>query len=233
VLTFPLGWGEVGSDRAPTDFGKFVAIQLDKDQLSDRDIQSAVKGVLGMMRFANHDNPLLLEALGDLLNEGRSPGPDAGRLAARAYLQASYRFEDPPIQDRFRLRAQEVLQHHSGIKPQEAESALAEVEQDFSMERADADAWYAKLKAKEVSWIAEGADADAEFDQFYDYDPHVRGNNPDSRRTSSQDWQEPGTNSSVGVSLAKILLSILALVGFVWLVTHRRASPDVSATRPS
>ncbi|WDQ19366.1 hypothetical protein [Rhodopirellula sp. P2] len=31
------------------------------------EIQAAAKGVMGMMRFGNHDSPVLLEALGDLL----------------------------------------------------------------------------------------------------------------------------------------------------------------------
>ena len=52
---------------------------------------SALKGVLGMMKFGNFDSPILLEGLGDLLvSSGLET--DAKQLAARAYLH----HRDPP-----------------------------------------------------------------------------------------------------------------------------------------
>lgn len=75
-IKFPLQEGS-------TNFQDYLRMRLRKDQLAPEDIQSAVKGILGMMRFANHNNPLLLEALGDLLRSPGAPHFDAKRLSAR------------------------------------------------------------------------------------------------------------------------------------------------------
>src|SRR5262249_39244711 len=75
--------------------GGFAELLLKKHgtgkRLSEPERQAAIKGVLGMMRFGDHESPVLLEALGDLLcahlYDARE---DAKQLAARAYLKASY-----------------------------------------------------------------------------------------------------------------------------------------------
>ena len=54
------------------------------------EIAKAVKGVGGMMKFSNHNSPILLEALGDLLSNAKNgTDPGAGHLSSRAYLKAA------------------------------------------------------------------------------------------------------------------------------------------------
>jgi hypothetical protein len=55
----------VQSDRG--SFAAFLRQKLNNDRLEVTDLQPAIRGVLGMMRFADHENPVLLEVLGDLL----------------------------------------------------------------------------------------------------------------------------------------------------------------------
>ncbi len=61
--------------------------------------REAIKGVVGMMRFADFDNPLLQEALGDLLCTGQVDRVSA-HLASLTYLHASQKASDPDEQAR-------------------------------------------------------------------------------------------------------------------------------------
>ena len=70
---------------------------------------AAVKGVLGMMRFGHHDSPILLEALGNLLATVPYGDGDGTRLAARAYLKASYEAPEPAAKAAYRDIAREAL----------------------------------------------------------------------------------------------------------------------------
>ena len=84
----PTGMGPVG-------FGGFLLASTPVESVSvepAETIDKAITGVLGMMKFGNHDSPVLLEALGDLL-VSRGYDTDGKRLAARAYLKASYSAE--------------------------------------------------------------------------------------------------------------------------------------------
>ena len=67
------------------------AAHLKAQKISFKD---GIKGVMGMMRFSNHQHPILLEALGDLLLAHRSLSSmgrkDAKQLASRAYLSAAH-----------------------------------------------------------------------------------------------------------------------------------------------
>ena len=166
-LAFPLRGGlSIGEDAPPATFGQYLARQLGKRQLTEEDVQAAVEGILGMMRFADHQNPLLLEALADVLIEG-GPRTDAKQLAARALLQSSYVVSDSEASNAYRRLAEgiagEQFRRHS----------LASVEAEFKKELAQADVWYAELKDKELRWINEGSDVEMHFDQLYASDPVV------------------------------------------------------------
>jgi hypothetical protein len=50
---------------------------------------------------------------------------------------------------------------------------LADVEEDFKKELADADAWYADLHEKEIGWIRDGQNPETEFDKLYANEPLV------------------------------------------------------------
>lgn len=104
--------------------------------LSESERLSAIKGVSGMMRFARHDSPLLLEVLANLLVDApkESAGYDAKRLAARSYLKASYEVKDDVWRSSYRELARWVLRgqtRHPHNPPPPGMLGLEEVEQDF------------------------------------------------------------------------------------------------------
>jgi tetratricopeptide (TPR) repeat protein len=161
-------------------FHAFLAKRLDaKDEyvgIGHAERWNAIKGVLGMMRFANHENPLLLEALGDLLFEG-IPQDDGKFLATRAYLKASEVVVDPEAKRKYRALAQQALypKPHPGMI---TKITLPEIEESFRQELAEARKWYDDLRDSELGWIREGKDVETEFDKLYVTEPQIEGQTP-------------------------------------------------------
>lgn len=137
--------------------------------LPDDALDKALVGVLGMMRFANHDSPILLEVLGDLLfNTGNRSA--ARHLASRAYLKASYEVEDPKTQVIYKKRAAYLL--FTQYANEEKELLDLESLQDLLEEEIKVgNAFYEKIKADELSWISAGEDVEAAFSKKYYTNP--------------------------------------------------------------
>ncbi|WP_174893714.1 hypothetical protein [Verrucomicrobium spinosum] len=83
---------QMGTVTGDPEFIKFTEVQQD----------AAIGGVIGMMYFAEFDNPILQEALGDLLSYGKMDG-NASQLAGLCYLHASEKVTDP--EDKAKLKA--------------------------------------------------------------------------------------------------------------------------------
>ncbi len=161
--------------RTEPGFPEFIAVKLSKpSHLSQEDSQKAVQAVLGMMRFADYDNPLLLEVLGDLLIASGMP-QDGKQLSARAYLAASYKFKGQPEEKEYRALAEQALQNQAGGN--DGQLALSSMEEEFRKERAAAEAWYKELEKKESTWIDQGLNADSEFDKLYHDEPRLSETN--------------------------------------------------------
>jgi tetratricopeptide (TPR) repeat protein len=168
-LKFPLRTGSFKGQGM--NFRHFLEEKSGQHWLSVEEIQAAVKGILGMLRFANHENPLLLEALGDLLSgdHDRMEDKDAKRLAARCYLKASAVVQDEDSKQAYLENACGALLWQSRSPPESSDQLeLSELQADFATELNEADEWYATLKQKELNWIREGRDVDAEFDRLMD-----------------------------------------------------------------
>jgi tetratricopeptide (TPR) repeat protein len=172
-LTYPLSRGG--------GFADFLKGKLG-DKWGKASREEALRGVQGMVRFAKWDSPLLQEVLGDLLahnysvkkggfGEERDFDVDANLLAARAYLQASYHVKDEETRDAYRELASGTLKRQ--YKPKGGKLSLDELEAEFTKKLKDADAWYQKVRAAEIRWIAAGKDADAEFTKVYYQQPKV------------------------------------------------------------
>jgi hypothetical protein len=175
---------------------------------------AAVKGILGIMRFGNYDSPIVLEALGSVLADGVGyvPEQDAKRMAARAYLKASYEVKDEAAKAAYRKLAESSLNLQT-------RAPLARVEQDFQRELADAREWYERLRQDELSWIRDGKDPEAEFDKLYAADPQPLD-------TDDGRWYH-NPNNTIPVVLAvaaALFVAASALVTwFIWrLLTRRR-----------
>ncbi len=150
--------------------GGFAGAVLAGDKSAEK-LEAAVKGVLGMMRFGTHDHPVLLEALGDLLCSGGRN--DAKRLAARAYLKASYGAEDRQAAVAYRQIADATLDMQTVHPNTTTQLSLADLERDLRAELEDAEAWYADVREDERKWIREGKDPEKEFAAKYYTSPRV------------------------------------------------------------
>jgi len=142
----------------------------DTPRNSDNSRSDAVNGVLGMMRFANHDNPLLLQALADLTTSWDGRGQ---RLAVRALLQASYVMKDDVAKQEYRKLADSAMGMQVG-EYSPSDTVHPNIEDQFQAELTEARSWYDDLRAKEVAWIRDGKDVEAEFDKLYTAEPAVR-----------------------------------------------------------
>jgi tetratricopeptide (TPR) repeat protein len=160
--------------QAHETFNDFL--RLDKQQpLSPGERAAAIKGVLGMMKFSNHTSPILLEVLGTLLHNDELDvrEEDGKRLAARAFLKASYDAPDETARDAYLALARYALYWQIAEAHSSQQISLEQVEADFKGELAEADKWYADLREKELSWIHDGKDPEAEFNRLYAEEPRV------------------------------------------------------------
>lgn len=173
-----------------------------------------------MMRFANHDNPLLLEALGDLLLVSPDNYAQAARLlAARAFLRASYVVDEPTAKNAYRQRAEVALA--SQTRPDSFgydKLPLPNLETDFQKELADAEQWYAALKQRELEWIRDGKDVEAEFDKLYAEEPA----SIDVPQTIGERVVASPAKTLAYVGIAGAVVAILAVA--VWREVYKRQS---------
>lgn len=152
---------DIQPDANPFDGG---GTEYEKTQA---EYKRAIKGILGMMRFSNYDSSVLLEALGDLLITQSENHQGVQRLAARAYLKASYEAEDTQVAEAYRAKAERALRIQQGV-------VLADIEADLKDEIAKGDAYFAQIIADEKAWVAAGKDVDTEFQKkYYDNPPAI------------------------------------------------------------
>jgi tetratricopeptide (TPR) repeat protein len=162
-IKFPLEpRSETSSEFQPVGFAAFL---LQKEPGTDSRTawrQKVITAVLGMMRFADHDNPLLLEALGDCLGESGDQS-DGKRLAARAYLCASQKMVDVAAHNCLRTNARIILKLQQQRDGDDTLVTLEQLESDFANEVKDAEDWYEQYVATEKGWIDSGVDIEAKY----------------------------------------------------------------------
>jgi hypothetical protein len=77
------------------------------------EIAKAVKGIGGMMKFSNHNSPVLLEALGEVLsNADNGDDPGAGHLSSRAYLKAALLSNDSTVSEAYKKKAKSEIERN-------------------------------------------------------------------------------------------------------------------------
>lgn len=116
------------------------------------EIDKAIEGILGMMRFGNYDSPILLESLASLLIR-KDLITGAYPLRIRAYLLASYSAKDPGLRQLYREMA--------------TSDNLKKVEASLKKEIEEADQWFQGIVDDEKRWIREGVDVDKAFAEKY------------------------------------------------------------------
>lgn len=123
-------------------------------ELSVSQVKNAIHAVMGMMYFADFNNPILLEALGDLLEVGDRER-NARQLANLCYLHALMKVTSSEDQERIdeRIGGKGSWRDHlMGV----LQTNLAKGEQ-----------LNAKVRAEEMAWIAGGKDVALEFQKKY------------------------------------------------------------------
>jgi tetratricopeptide (TPR) repeat protein len=214
----PLGVVEPGRRETFAEFVKSIHQASDPRASFEPERQAALKGVQGIMKFGRHDSPVLLEALGSLLlyAEHHDPTTDAKRLAARAYLNASYESPDEESKAAYRRMASETIFLQIRGRGTHEQLTLEELEREFQRELAEAREWYEGLRQNELSWIRDGKDPEREFDRLYYEEPTV---------STADDDEKPPARSILGlilfglVVLASLLLVMLLVIR---LATRRR-----------
>lgn len=137
----------------------------------DPDLQKALKGIQGMMRFGNYNSPILLEALADLLMQDGDYS-SARQLAARAYLQASHQVPDEQSKLLYEQKAASalILQYN---KKGGKQLNLEDVKVLFTEEVEEGKLFYDEILQSEHSWIIDNKDLDKEFSAKYYTEPAV------------------------------------------------------------
>ncbi len=153
-----------------------------KDYKSDehfKEVANAIKGVAGMMTFANYRSPVLLEVLADLLLHTNSYR-GAGNLASRAYLKASWETKGEVAKSYYEktkwarepIRQGEMIpgaERRNGdgkitSEPNNAPSVrIANLETALKYEIQLAEIWFDSIRVNEINWIKEGLNPDSAF----------------------------------------------------------------------
>lgn len=119
----------------------------------------ALRGIMGMMWFADFDNPILLEALGDVLAAGDIKR-NAAQLAAYSYAHAAEKSSDPA--ERSRLQKLAGL---AGSATQGFELAATQKTLQDALEKGRA--YVEGVRKNEIEWLRQGLDAEKEFQKKY------------------------------------------------------------------
>jgi tetratricopeptide (TPR) repeat protein len=211
--------------------GGFVGLlkvnEIDAQPLPKGELQAALKGVQGIMKFGKHDSPVVLEVLGDLLlyGNGYHSIEDGKRLATRAFLKASYEATAPEEKEAYRTKAREALGGQTRDPSTQENLTLEELEQSFQQELADAKKWYAELREKEHDWIAEGKNPEAEFDRLYDQEPSAvspEDSIPEPWLTYEEKAGLQNLLLIIGILVSPFLVLALLALGIVVVVKRRR-----------
>ncbi|QIF03119.1 hypothetical protein [Roseimicrobium sp. ORNL1] len=155
-------------DGKPVGFAAFIARKQLGDlspnsqtplKFTETQRQTAIEGVKGMMYFADFDNPILQEALGDLLSFGNMD-ENAAQLAGLCYLHASEKTADPL--EKARLKKLRGMVLSSSHEREEAESSKTLT---YALEKGQK--LNAAVRSEEMAWISAGQDATVEFQKKY------------------------------------------------------------------
>lgn len=147
-------------DRSHVDpSGNLVQSRVDE-------LKKAGNGVLGMMHFADHESPVLLEVLGDILMTGQME-QNGTQLAARAYLRAAQLSKEPKAREHFEKMARMAIANHIDFENLQEHEVLPALEERLAPELKAGKEFFAAIERQEQEWIDDGRDVDREFAAVY------------------------------------------------------------------
>ncbi|MDB5389547.1 MAG: hypothetical protein JWM11_5193 [Planctomycetaceae bacterium] len=214
------------TDSAATEDYHLLALRQQEE------LKAAIKGVLGMMKFADYQSPILLEVLGDLLHgEDKSDDVkfDAQQLAARAYLLASQQVTDQIAKDAYKNQIQKVMQIHmesittpSHYLSNGERDWVSDIGAESAKEVAEANRWYEEVRQNELHWIETGADVDAEFARHYYQEPEVLAG------AAYGPLRRKQIESERVRTIAVATVALMCLVSLVWYLRKRSCGKPAS-----
>ena len=169
-------------------YEKYMKGKISAGSKKERELSLAIKGVSGMMTFANYKSPVLLEALADLLMKTNSVG-GAGHLGSRAYLKASFEIGDEKIKKAYYDKASVSREYSYGperiYNRENKDSAtymmnpdkgnvlyrMDQLEIALKLEVQSAEIWYDSIRRNELKWLKEKKNLDSMFAITYYKDP--------------------------------------------------------------
>lgn len=164
------GFSEATIKTLQSDYARFVQLQINLQEgwardkllreLTADEQAKAIQGVLGMMRFADFDNPLLQAALGDLLAL-QTTSVKAPQLAVLAYEHALMKTRDPAERDSLMMRKVRASPTHAA-KEMNIESAK-KLDENLATGRT----LTAQVRTDEIAWILAKRDVEREFELKY------------------------------------------------------------------
>lgn len=191
----------------------FPAFVVDSQgEETQAEVQLAIKGILGMMRFGNYDSPVLLEALGDLLSMQFEGDSGVQRLAARAYLKASYEVEDQTAVDAYRAKALAALDMQEGVQ-------LRDIEAELKKEIAQGEEFFAQIESDEKAWAEAGEDLDQQFVAKY-YEGAASLSSPQLGKPNKA-ARDRFMLAAIGVA---VIVALGALASFVIRARHSKSA---------
>lgn len=154
---------------APSGYAAFILSKQSPTEskvLPEAPRKRAIQGVLGMMRFADFDNPVLQEALGDLLCAGEA-NVNAAHLASLAYLHAFQKVASPEDKTRVTRKLDAAQSTSSELRSSGRGTSLETLGKELQLALVKGRGPAAAVRADELAWIREGKDVSAEFTRKY------------------------------------------------------------------
>lgn len=136
-------------------------------ELPREELEKAIIGIMGMMKFGNYNSPILLEVLGDLLmNKG---GTESARhLACRCYIKAADEVDNLEIASEYWKKAF-FISNTQMIKGKEV--SIDDIEILLKQEIKEGNIFFQQIKYDEISWINSGKNPEKEFEKKYYKEP--------------------------------------------------------------
>lgn len=153
------------ADRHRWNYAQFVMWRQKNRgwSLDEPERAAALRGVVGMMQFADHKNPVLLEALGDILAQG-NPRENSVHLAIQAYESGrDYYGEAAAAKKRLTAKIEEA---HASYMAKAAPD-MKKLKKELAAAQAAGAELANRVREDELRWIAAGLDAGKEFEKKY------------------------------------------------------------------
>lgn len=140
-------------------------------RLPEAELQAALEGIGGMIKFGQLGSPVLLDVMGELLAADQSKMA-ARRMGALAFLRAGKLSGSKAISNAYQTKAALLLE--LAELPGERTLGISELERFLDTEVRRADAYRDAMRADETCWIARGIDPEVAFAKKYYFEKAIR-----------------------------------------------------------